>query len=143
MRFSGSPLISAGVGSSEHHHRTKAASEKQNDLWCYRCDSMSDGDRCQDLQDNSTSLHMKCSKEHKKCQVCYRKNKRFHPPLMPRFSLLGEKNISVNQYEGYGGKTETLVVATELFGNLRTRLYYYWGTNKIAFVHHLLREFFL
>lgn len=57
-------------GNSEHHHRTKAATEKQNDLWCYKCDSMSDGERCQDLQDNSTSLHMKCSKEHKKCQVC-------------------------------------------------------------------------
>ncbi|CAH0558657.1 unnamed protein product [Brassicogethes aeneus] len=49
-------------------HRTKAATEKQHDLWCYKCDNMADGERCLDLQGNYSSLHTKCNKEQKKCQ---------------------------------------------------------------------------
>ncbi|XP_019875506.1 uncharacterized protein LOC109603450 [Aethina tumida] len=53
----------------ETQHRTKAATEKQHDLWCYKCDNFNDGDRCLDLQGNHTSMHTKCTKEQKKCQV--------------------------------------------------------------------------
>ncbi|XP_076250721.1 uncharacterized protein LOC143190363 [Rhynchophorus ferrugineus] len=53
----------------ETQHRTKAASEKQHDLWCYRCDSMVDGEKCLDLAGNHSHLHYKCHKEQKKCQV--------------------------------------------------------------------------
>ncbi|KAJ8911664.1 hypothetical protein NQ315_014023 [Exocentrus adspersus] len=59
------PKIDAG----ETQHRTKAASEKQHDLWCYRCDTMVDGDRCLDLIGNFSHMHAKCTKEQKKCQV--------------------------------------------------------------------------
>nr|XP_023012816.1 uncharacterized protein LOC111502884 [Leptinotarsa decemlineata] len=53
----------------ETHHKTKAATEKQHDLWCYRCDTMLDGERCMDLGENYTAIHHKCTKEQKKCQV--------------------------------------------------------------------------
>ncbi|ENN80873.1 hypothetical protein YQE_02719, partial [Dendroctonus ponderosae] len=54
---------------TETQHRTKAASEKQHDLWCHKCDSMVDGDKCLDLSGNYSHLHQKCAKEQKKCQV--------------------------------------------------------------------------
>ena len=55
--------------SEQQQHRTKAATEKQHDLWCYRCDTMVDGDRCLDLVGNHSYMHTKCHKEQKKCQV--------------------------------------------------------------------------
>ncbi|KAK9881905.1 hypothetical protein WA026_018100 [Henosepilachna vigintioctopunctata] len=55
--------------SSEVQYKTKAASEKHHDLSCYRCDTMVDGEGCLDLHGNFTSMHMKCSREQKKCQV--------------------------------------------------------------------------
>lgn len=51
-------------------HRTKAASEKLTDLWCYKCDTMAD-DRCQNLPDNATILQNKCNNEHRICKVSY------------------------------------------------------------------------
>lgn len=65
------PAIQSFTDSSETQHRTKAASEKQHDLWCHKCDSMIDGEKCLDLSGNYSYLHQKCSKEQKKCQVCY------------------------------------------------------------------------
>ncbi|RZB40790.1 uncharacterized protein BDFB_009942 [Asbolus verrucosus] len=55
--------------SEQQQHRTKAATEKQHDLWCYRCDTMVDGERCLDLVGNYSYMHTKCHKEQKKCQV--------------------------------------------------------------------------
>ncbi|XP_066156292.1 uncharacterized protein [Euwallacea fornicatus] len=62
-------LTSQAIQTSETQHRTKAASEKQHDLWCYRCDSMVEGEKCLDLAGNYSYLHQKCGKEQKKCQV--------------------------------------------------------------------------
>lgn len=56
-------------GPSETPHQTKEAREKQHDLWCHKCDSMFDGDKCLNLTHNSSSLHHKCSKEQRKCLV--------------------------------------------------------------------------
>ncbi|XP_060523805.1 uncharacterized protein LOC132700472 [Cylas formicarius] len=63
------PAVTGALHSSETQHRTKAASEKQHDLWCYRCDSMVDGDRCLNMTGNHTNMHTKCGKDQKKCQV--------------------------------------------------------------------------
>ncbi|XP_057668668.1 uncharacterized protein LOC130901360 [Diorhabda carinulata] len=63
-------FISTCENVSEMHHRTKGATEKQHDLWCYRCDTMLDGERCLDVEGNNNSyLHHKCTREQKKCQV--------------------------------------------------------------------------
>lgn len=58
-------------GPSETPHQTKEAREKQHDLWCHKCDSMFDGDKCLNLTHNSSSLHHKCSKEQRKCLVIF------------------------------------------------------------------------
>nr|CAH7723607.1 unnamed protein product [Callosobruchus chinensis] len=54
----------------QHQHRTKQAeAEKAHELWCYRCDTNGDGERCLDLAGNQTHLHHKCTKEQRKCLV--------------------------------------------------------------------------
>uniref|UniRef100_A0A6P7GN84 Uncharacterized protein LOC114340115 isoform X3 n=1 Tax=Diabrotica virgifera virgifera TaxID=50390 RepID=A0A6P7GN84_DIAVI len=61
-------LICKSLG--ETHHKTKGATEKQHDLWCYKCNTMVDGERCLEMDGNNyTSMHHKCSREQKKCQV--------------------------------------------------------------------------
>ncbi|GJQ87238.1 hypothetical protein Trydic_g8467 [Trypoxylus dichotomus] len=50
-------------------HRTKEASLRPSDLYCFRCDTMVDGERCQDLRDNTTSFTVKCSNEQRTCKV--------------------------------------------------------------------------
>ncbi|XP_044758020.1 uncharacterized protein LOC123316110 isoform X1 [Coccinella septempunctata] len=62
-------LMFLPTNSSEIQYRTKWASEKHHDLWCYRCDTMVDGESCLDLHGNYSWMNMKCSKEQKKCQV--------------------------------------------------------------------------
>ncbi|XP_045467331.1 uncharacterized protein LOC123675833 [Harmonia axyridis] len=62
-------LMFLPTNSSEIQYRTKWASEKHHDLWCYRCDTMVDGESCLDLHGNHTWMNMKCSKDQKKCQV--------------------------------------------------------------------------
>ncbi|XP_015600390.1 uncharacterized protein LOC107270163 isoform X2 [Cephus cinctus] len=50
-------------------HRTHAASERANDLWCYQCDTMDDGERCVDLAGNYSSLIQKCKDDKRICMV--------------------------------------------------------------------------
>ncbi|XP_015115583.1 uncharacterized protein LOC107040151 [Diachasma alloeum] len=50
-------------------HRTHAASERANDLWCYQCDTMEDGEKCVDLVGNHTSLMKKCKDDKRICIV--------------------------------------------------------------------------
>jgi len=53
-------------------HRTNAAAERSNDLWCYQCDSMDDGDRCINLTDNignSSTFKHKCINDKRMCMV--------------------------------------------------------------------------
>ncbi|XP_012228480.1 uncharacterized protein [Linepithema humile] len=53
-------------------HRTQAASERANDLWCYQCDSMDVGDRCINLTDNignGSSFRHKCLNDKRICMV--------------------------------------------------------------------------
>ncbi|CAG9864124.1 unnamed protein product [Phyllotreta striolata] len=61
----------AGESASETQtpHKTKQAAEKLHDLWCFKCDTMLNGDKCLDLEGNDTYMHHKCSKEQRKCQV--------------------------------------------------------------------------
>lgn len=44
-------------------HKTQAAAEKINDLWCYECQTMEDGNACSDIQPNHTNF----DKFKKKC----------------------------------------------------------------------------
>lgn len=52
-------------------HRTQAATERVNDLWCYQCDTMEDGEACSDLlaKNTSTSLIKKCKADEFVCMV--------------------------------------------------------------------------
>ena len=52
-------------------HTTKEAQQKMIDLYCYKCDSMVDGDKCQDIKENATSLSVKCPGDQKSCKVCH------------------------------------------------------------------------
>lgn len=59
-------------------HRTHAASERANDLWCYQCYTMEHGERCANLTDNidnssdtgnfSAFAH-KCTDDRRMCMV--------------------------------------------------------------------------
>lgn len=52
-------------------HRTPAAERPANDLWCYRCQTMEQGDRCSDLRGNHTALSHKCKDDKERlCMVC-------------------------------------------------------------------------
>lgn len=50
-------------------HRTHAASERANDLWCYQCDTMDDGERCANLTGNFSSFMHKCMDDKRICMV--------------------------------------------------------------------------
>ncbi|CAH1108059.1 unnamed protein product [Psylliodes chrysocephalus] len=62
-------IAGESVSETQTPHKTKQASEKQHDLWCYKCDTMTNGEKCLDLEGNDTTMHHKCNKEQKKCQV--------------------------------------------------------------------------
>lgn len=71
-KINGSFIAKTGQLLMSKEHRTKEASEKANDLWCYKCDSMDEGDRCINLTDNtgdnSTFKH-KCINDKRICMV--------------------------------------------------------------------------
>jgi len=52
-------------------HRTHAASERANDLWCYQCFTMEHGERCINLNltSNVTTYHHKCKDDRRICMV--------------------------------------------------------------------------
>ncbi|ALC40797.1 CG3955, partial [Drosophila busckii] len=51
-------------------HRTAAATERVNNLWCYACDTMDDGEDCVDvLQRNNSSVMRKCEGQEFFCMV--------------------------------------------------------------------------
>ncbi|XP_076663661.1 uncharacterized protein LOC143366450 [Andrena cerasifolii] len=50
-------------------HRTIAASKRVNDLWCYQCDTMEDGDRCSNLTGNYSVFKHKCTGDKRTCMV--------------------------------------------------------------------------
>jgi hypothetical protein len=52
-----------------HIHKTNAAAEKINDLWCYSCDS-TEGDECLSPTENRSSLIKKCKPDEFVCMVC-------------------------------------------------------------------------
>ncbi|XP_022229843.1 uncharacterized protein LOC111079132 isoform X2 [Drosophila obscura] len=59
---------SPGPGSSTsltgHIHRTAAAIERVNKLWCYACHTMDDGESCVDVAvRNDSALFKKCQGE--------------------------------------------------------------------------------
>ncbi|XP_033247879.1 uncharacterized protein LOC117188327 isoform X2 [Drosophila miranda] len=65
---------SPGSGSSTsltgHIHRTAAAIERVNKLWCYACHTMDDGESCVDVAvRNDSSLIKKCQGEEFICMV--------------------------------------------------------------------------
>lgn len=65
-------VINIGVGQhlTSHIHRTQAATEKENNLHCYTCDTMEDGDYCVDLLVNhSTSMRRKCNFDEFVCMI--------------------------------------------------------------------------
>jgi len=50
-------------------HRTHAASERANDLWCYQCDTMEDGEKCSNLSGNYSAFEYKCMDDKRVCMV--------------------------------------------------------------------------
>ncbi|XP_077266216.1 uncharacterized protein LOC143899661 [Temnothorax americanus] len=63
-------LTSGQLMSKEH--RTHAASERANDLWCYRCFTMNDGEKCIDLTGNTgntSTYNHKCVDDKRICMV--------------------------------------------------------------------------
>ncbi|XP_017791519.1 PREDICTED: uncharacterized protein LOC108573567 [Habropoda laboriosa] len=50
-------------------HRTHAASKRENDLWCYQCDTMEDGDRCSNITGNYSAFQHKCTGDKRTCMV--------------------------------------------------------------------------
>uniref|UniRef100_A0A182MAE8 Uncharacterized protein n=1 Tax=Anopheles culicifacies TaxID=139723 RepID=A0A182MAE8_9DIPT len=51
-------------------HKTSAATEKINDLWCYSCNATDDGEACIDLSSgNNASYVKKCNPEEFICMV--------------------------------------------------------------------------
>nr|CAD7572201.1 unnamed protein product [Timema californicum] len=48
-------------------HKTHAAAEKVNDLWCYTCHAMDSEDTCVELLGNHSSLIKKCRGENRTC----------------------------------------------------------------------------
>ncbi|XP_008204952.1 uncharacterized protein LOC100121698 [Nasonia vitripennis] len=50
-------------------HRTHAASERKDDLWCYQCDTIGEGDSCVNLTGNHSSLIQKCKDDKRTCMV--------------------------------------------------------------------------
>ncbi|EDW01706.1 uncharacterized protein LOC6560745 [Drosophila grimshawi] len=62
--------LSTSLTNSGHIHRTAAAIERVNKLWCYACDTMDDGPACVDvLERNDTTLMKKCQGEEFICMV--------------------------------------------------------------------------
>ncbi|XP_026480073.1 uncharacterized protein LOC113386508 [Ctenocephalides felis] len=58
-----------GQSLTSREHRTQAAVERVNDLWCYQCDSMEDGDKCVDVSANHSSTIKKCKDDRRVCMV--------------------------------------------------------------------------
>ncbi|XP_058799293.1 uncharacterized protein LOC131668848 [Phymastichus coffea] len=50
-------------------HRTHAASERKDDLWCYQCDTIDHGEMCVDVTHNHTSVIQKCKNDKRTCMV--------------------------------------------------------------------------
>lgn len=50
-------------------HRTQAASERVNNLWCYQCETMEDGERCSNLTGNYSAFEYKCTGDKRTCMV--------------------------------------------------------------------------
>lgn len=50
-------------------HRTHAASERVNDLWCYQCETMEDGEKCSNLTGNYSAFEYKCTGDKRTCMV--------------------------------------------------------------------------
>ncbi|XP_037953435.1 uncharacterized protein LOC119683723 isoform X2 [Teleopsis dalmanni] len=74
-------------------HRTQAAIERVNDLWCYECDTMDNGTACVDaLGSNTTIYNKKCKGEEFICMV-----KRFSYTLSTENSTSSPKMWSLNR----------------------------------------------
>jgi hypothetical protein len=50
-------------------HRTHAASERKDDLWCYQCDTIGEGESCINITGNHSSLVQKCKDDKRTCMV--------------------------------------------------------------------------
>ncbi|KAL1377344.1 hypothetical protein pipiens_004191 [Culex pipiens pipiens] len=50
-------------------HKTPAAAEKPNDLFCYSCNATEDGDACADLSGNNATYAKKCFADEFICMV--------------------------------------------------------------------------
>ncbi|KAH8415888.1 hypothetical protein KR222_002688 [Zaprionus bogoriensis] len=62
--------LSTSLTSGGHIHRTAAAIERVNKLWCYSCDTMDNGEACVDVAERGKkSLLKKCKGEEFFCMV--------------------------------------------------------------------------
>lgn len=50
-------------------HRTHAATERANDLRCFECDTIEDGEYCVNPNRNYTWLMKKCKDDRRQCMV--------------------------------------------------------------------------
>ncbi|XP_071455579.1 uncharacterized protein [Hetaerina americana] len=61
-----------GSGSGQllaKEHKTHAASGKPNDLGCFVCDTMEDGDKCASVNQSDTLWRSKCNDDRRMCMV--------------------------------------------------------------------------
>ncbi|XP_017888393.1 uncharacterized protein LOC108629937 [Ceratina calcarata] len=65
--FASIAVINGQLLSTEH--RTHAASERVNDLWCYRCDTIEEGEKCINITENYTDFRHKCIGDKRTCMV--------------------------------------------------------------------------
>lgn len=49
--------------------KTPSAQAKGQELWCYSCDSMEDGELCNDLTGNNSNLFKKCKQDEPFCSI--------------------------------------------------------------------------
>ncbi|XP_071455580.1 uncharacterized protein [Hetaerina americana] len=59
-----------GSGSGQllaKEHKTHAASGKPNDLGCFVCDTMEDGDKCASVNQSDTLWRSKCNDDRRMC----------------------------------------------------------------------------
>lgn len=128
-------------------HKTQAAAERHNDMWCYACHSMEDGDICIDnITANYSTFMKKCKEEEFICMVkkfsyttstenvrCTQRWKSQFSNSFNFFFQLFLVNI----------QPENVVTRTEMFSSLWKWLYRDRRTDKIVCVHQLLSKIVL
>lgn len=69
LAISSAALCSYQPDATHSLRKTPSAQAKGQELWCYSCDSMEDGELCTDLTGNNSNLFKKCKSDEYFCTV--------------------------------------------------------------------------